>query len=347
MKIALVGCGAIAREHLKAMTRFSDLELVALSDISEEAAARMCREWKIPHYYTELSKMLDEQEVSLLTIATPPDTHAALAVEAVKRGVNVLIEKPLTSTTSDAEEILTALDENPVKLTVNYNWLMGRSMIEALSIVGNGGIGEVLGVDMKLLHTREDAMISNEDHWSHRLPGGRLGEMLSHPVYVAQSVLGHKLNVSMVLAEKRGSYSWVHTDELRLSLQNGKSTAYAYISFNAPRPALMVDIYGTLRILRIDLLNQTLLKLGHRGLGRVDSAADCIGASMNLLSQVALNSLRYLRSGAGEDPLRRIYSSFVRSIRRDEKPMVTVDMAYNTVKIAAELCDRLDARVRQ
>jgi len=336
--MAIAGCGAIAREHLKALRSIDTLTVVALCDVDQGTVSRTSREWNIGRSYTSYSEMLEKEDLSIVSILTPPQTHASMAIEAIRRGVNVLLEKPLTMTTDEARSILEALKGSHVKLTLNYNALLNKRMIKALALIEESAIGQVLGMEVTMLQPKDDPMTSNAKHWCHRLPGGRFGEMLAHPIYLLQSVLGNSMDLVRVLAEKRGGFDWMPYDELHVLLRADKGIGRIYASFNAPRPAYLINIYGTERILNIDLLNGTLMMLGHRTESKADSAMDSLGISCELLFQTIRNTLVYLRRGRGQEPLQRAYTSLVDSIEGKGELIVNADMAYNTVKIAEEIC---------
>jgi predicted dehydrogenase len=341
MNVAIVGCGAMAREHLRALRGLDTVRLVAICDTSEEAVTRMSGEWGIGKSYTNYSEMLDKEQLSIVSVLTPPTSHAPLVIGAVERGISVLTEKPLTMTTNDAHLILKSLATSKAKLTVNYNWLLSRTMTSALSLVTNGTVGDVLGMDVTVLDTRYDAMTADEKHWSHKLPGGRFGEMLCHPIYLVQSVLGNELKPITVLWDKRGSYSWMHSDELYLLLQANVGVARVYVSFNAPRPAILIDIYGERRILKVDLINQSLIQLGPRKLTKMDSAIDSLSVSGGLLVNVLRNTFRHLLRERGSYALEAAYTSLIASMNGNEQRIATPEMAYNTVKTVEEICNRM------
>lgn len=73
--------------------------------------------------------------------------------------------------------------------------------MKALALVRESAIGQVLGMEVRMLQTKDDQMTSDAKHWCHRLLGGRFGEMLAHPIYLLQSVLGNSITVARVLPE--------------------------------------------------------------------------------------------------------------------------------------------------
>jgi len=337
--VAIVGCGIIAQTHLHALKRLNSFKVVAVCDSDKKKAIATSKRWKIDHYYTDFSKMLSDEDISILSILTPPSSHSFLAIEAIKHGINVVVEKPLTMTTKEADSIINALRGSSAKMTVVYHFLFSKAMLESLSLIRQQGIGEVLSVDMKMVQDgRIDPMASDPNHWSHKLLGGRFGEMLPHPVYVVQSLLGDKLQTKKVFVSKRGNIPWMPNDELHAILENEKGFGSLYVSLNAPRISYTCDVYGTRKILKIDLTRQMVLQLGPMGFSNFSIAKDCLSEACRLSLLTMKNALQYSFRKPG-DYVSHVYSMFVDSIKNRCEPLVTPEMAYNTVKIVEEICE--------
>jgi predicted dehydrogenase len=325
-----------------AVNRLSDCRIVAICDKDERKAAAAARECGVDRYYTEFSKMLDAVNLSVAAILTPPQSHAELAVESLRRNVNAIIEKPFTSSIKDAERVLSASRDSKAKLTVVYHWLFSRAVKHALNLQEKGELGEILGADLAMLHRKDDLMASDPTHWCHNLPGGRFGEMLPHPIYLLQSFLGEDLRLEgPPLADKRSTYAWLPHDELRLSLRGVKGYGHVYVSFNAPRPRILANVYGSDKILRIDILNQTVMEFGASRLGKMDLALDSLSMSSRLARSTLANAFRFAGRKMGAYSIENIYRDFVRCIRDNAQPRVTPQMAYNTVRIVEQICSYL------
>lgn len=338
--VAIVGCGIIAQKiHLHVLKKLNSLKVVAVCDADKKKAIATSKKWKIDHYYTDFSKMLSDENISILSILTPPSSHAFLAIEAIKRGINVVVEKPLTMTTKEADSIINALRGSSAKMTVVYHFLFDKPMFESLSLIREQGIGEVLSVDLRIVHdARMDPMASDPNHWSHKLLGGRFGEMLPHPVYIVQSILGDNLHTKKVFVSKRGNIPWMPNDELHAILQNGNKLGLLYVSLNAPRGSYTCDVYGTRKILRIDLMRQMVLQKGPEGFSNFSIAKDCLSEACRLSLLTMKNALEYSFRRRGEYGVSRFYTMFIDCLRKGTEPLVTPEMAYNTVRIVEEIC---------
>lgn len=343
--IAIVGCGANAQIHLHVLKKLSKLKVKAVCDIDEKKVSTTSKKWKIDHYYRDFSKMLSSEDISILSILTPPSSHAFLAIEAMKHGINVVIEKPLTMTTEEADLIINTLDGRRTKMTVVHDWLFSKAMAKSLSLIREEAIGEVLNVDVKVVHNvKDDLMASDPNHWCNKSFGGRFGEMLPHPVYVLQSILGDDLQMRSIFVSKRGNTPWLLNDELHTILESEKGFGSLYVSLNAPRRVYACNVYGTKEILKIDFTRQTVLRLRRGGFGKFSIGKDCLSEACGLLFSTMENALEFSFRRPREYGLSRIYTMFMDSIRKDIEPPVTPEMAYNTVRIVEEICKAIQTK---
>jgi predicted dehydrogenase len=343
--LAIVGCGFIAQTHLRVLKKLNSVKIVAVCDTDENKAIATSKKWKIDHYYSDFNKMLSNEDISILSILTPPSSHAFLAVEALKNGINLVIEKPLTMATKEADSIINALRSSNAKMTVVYHWLFSKAMLESLSLIREQETGEVLNVYFEFVHNaKDDPMASDQNHWCHKLFGGRFGEMLPHPVYILQSFLGDNLGTREIFVCKRGNIPWLLNDELHVILESEKGFGSLYVSFNAPRSVVTCDVYGTKEILRIDLNRQIVLRQRPRGYSKFSTGKDSLSEACRLALFTIKNALQYSLLKRGEYSVSNVYTMFIDSIRKGIEPPVTPEMAFNTVRIVEEICEAIQRK---
>lgn len=121
MKYALIGCGRIAVNHIKALVN-NGLELVALCDIALDHIDILLEktgyETNVPRYESYVEMLNNHPELELVAIATDSGVHAEIALECISRGINVIIEKPMAMSMQDAEKIIALGREKDVKIAV-------------------------------------------------------------------------------------------------------------------------------------------------------------------------------------------------------------------------------------
>jgi predicted dehydrogenase len=342
INIAIVGLGEVAQGHLKVWRKINNIRVAAVCDSNRLRAEKTAGTWGIPAYSDELSEILHGRSISIVDICTPPQAHCSLILQALEAGCHVIAEKPLTMTTDEAKTIISRHKDSQTKVTVIHNWLYVPVMRKALSLIKKGRLGEIIGMDIKVLHTRSEPMIANKDHWCHSLPGGRLGEMLAHPTYIIQALLG-QIKLKSVLATKLGNYPWVNFDELRVSLEAKKGSASIYASFNSPRYDILIDIYGTEGKLQIDQLSDTLVQPRYRPLTIFSKGMDSLRQAYQLVFATftgALNKFSGTWVGGPEFCLR----AFADSVLNGKEPVVTLNQAYDTVELLEQICQEIESQ---
>lgn len=99
MKYALIGCGRIATNHIKAVLN-NHLELAAVCDVLPQQTENLLAKHELQndssiHRYTDYREMIEKEQPQLVGIATESGVHAQIALFCIDRGVNVIIEKPM------------------------------------------------------------------------------------------------------------------------------------------------------------------------------------------------------------------------------------------------------------
>lgn len=245
MNAAVSGCGFAGQKHIRAWKEIGGAKLVAVHDINEVIAKQISEKRGI-EYYTDFREMLGKEDLQIVSICTPPQSHIPLAIQAITAGVNVLIEKPLSTNSVEArKKLLPILRKTPIRAAVVNNILFSHVIRKARVDLKKGLIGELLAVDIHW-HISSYPPLNSRSHWIHKLPAGILQEPLSHPIYILQDILGDDLSVEEVLISKMGDRGWVPYDELRVTFTSSKRTAHLYMSCNAGgRTAVFISIYGT------------------------------------------------------------------------------------------------------
>lgn len=121
MDYALIGCGRIATNHIKAALN-NKLNIVAVCDVLPEAMETLLAKHGLENdpsikRYTDYKQMLEEHHITLASIATESGIHAEIALYCIDKGVNLIIEKPMAMNMADADEIIRRSEEKGVKVS--------------------------------------------------------------------------------------------------------------------------------------------------------------------------------------------------------------------------------------
>lgn len=96
-RIGIVGCGLIAKaRHIPAYKRMKKtVDLCAVCDLNEKIAKETARDFRISNAYSNVSEMLSKEALDIVDICVPSQVHAPVAVEAIEKGCDVIMEKPM------------------------------------------------------------------------------------------------------------------------------------------------------------------------------------------------------------------------------------------------------------
>ncbi len=147
MRIGIIGTGWIAGAHMKAYKNQPDVEIVAGADLVPGKAEKFMKDWGIENAKTYLSdrEMLDDESLQLdaVSVCTYNRQHANPTVYALKKGINVLLEKPMCVTIEEAAEIIKAEKESGKVLSIGFQPRMDENMKMIKKIVESGELGRV------------------------------------------------------------------------------------------------------------------------------------------------------------------------------------------------------------
>ncbi len=179
LNIAGVGVGGMGKNNVRQCKREN---IVALCDVDEKYAAGAFKEFPKARRWTNFRKMLDRQkEIDAVIIATPDNTHAVVAMAAMKRGKDVYVQKPLTRTVHEARILTEAARKYKVATQMGNQGHSGEGVRQICEWIWDGAIGEV----------REVHAWTNRPVWpqgiSKRPPGQPVKEGLDWDLWVGPS----------------------------------------------------------------------------------------------------------------------------------------------------------------
>ena len=139
-KIALVGCGSISYNHLRTLAALENVKVVALCDIRPERAEKRNQEFSLDaKIYEDYSLMLECEELVAIHITTPHYLHAPMTIAALKKNINVFLEKPIAINNEEIEQLLKAEQESDGKVCVCFQNRFNPSTLIAEKIANDDG----------------------------------------------------------------------------------------------------------------------------------------------------------------------------------------------------------------
>jgi scyllo-inositol 2-dehydrogenase (NADP+) len=185
LRVGVIGTGWVARErHLASYAADPRVRVVALFDSRPERARSVAEEMGLSVRVTaSVEDMLDEQ-LDVVSICSSPWSHAEISIAALRRGCNVLTEKPMAMNATEAAAMVEAAEASGKLLCVSHNFLFSDAAIKGRSYMDRlGELRYVHGVQLSSAQRRLPT-------WYQDLPGGLLFDELPHMLYMMGAAIG-------------------------------------------------------------------------------------------------------------------------------------------------------------
>lgn len=333
VRVGIVGTGWVAQaRHIPGFRSHPQVELASVFDRRPERASAVARKMGVPHWTSDLNEFLDVQ-LDVLSIATPPWTHAELAARALERGIHVFTEKPMAMNLSEGQGMVDAAESAGRLLCVSHNFLFSRSTRTARRFLGpDGGVQYALAAQLSSLRRRLPT-------WYRELPGGLLFDEMPHLLYLLQgflgalSVEGIRVARSSLGSEPQGVEVWVAGD---------RGPGQLVMVLDAPVSEWQVLVVGSRGAVALDLFRDISVRVRPDGAHRpLDILRTSARAVADHVRGFATSGARFVsrRLFWGHDVLIR---QFVEATLGRRPVPVTPDEALGVVRVSDRIVAELE-----
>lgn len=145
VKVAVVGTGGIANHHMGVYSKIEDIQVVAVCDIFKEKAQQFAERWGVPkkNVFTNYKKMMEMDEIQTVSVCTFNQAHRGPVVAALNAGKDVLCEKPMSATLSDATAMVRAAKSSGKILHIGIHSRYQPHIVMSRKIFDAGILGDV------------------------------------------------------------------------------------------------------------------------------------------------------------------------------------------------------------
>jgi len=332
LRFGVVGVGHLGSIHAKLLNGIEGVRLIGVHDLDAARAATVADELGTSAFGS-LDELLDA--CTIISIVTPTTEHATVALRAINRGIHVFIEKPITSTSPQARELLARARDRGVRLGVGH--------IERFNPV----FSALDGVEIRPLFIE-----------AHRLAQFR---PRATDVAVVLDLMIHDIDLVLTLvdspvAEIRSSGVSIVSDELdiantRIEFANG-CVANLTASRISQRPMRKMRIFQSDAYISVDFAEPAveIFRIAEKGANTQSRGGQATGqTATTLLGEIErgtkLTDIVYVRpqippANALENELR----DFVDAVRKGREPRVTGEAAAEALRVAEVVIDEIRSR---
>src|SRR5665213_997658 len=243
----LIGCGAIAREHLAALKELEGVQVAAICDLSPARAEATAERFGIARWDTDYQALMAECKPDLVHITTPPSTHFKIAHDCLSMGLNVFCEKPITVDYQDFKTLRKLAEDRHCVLIENQNLRFHSSIRRMVELLNFGALGQLLEVQiafsLNLVGPGSPYIDQNASHFGNILRGGVIGDFLPHIAYLTYMFTGPVLDLRTIWM-KRGDQNALSEDEFRCLIKDERASAHVSFSANSQIAGYWVKLTG-------------------------------------------------------------------------------------------------------
>ena len=293
LKVGIIGTGWIAESHIESYKRMPDVEIVAGADLIDGKAEAFFKDYGVEgvRLYPDHKSMLENEELDAVSVCTYNTQHAVCTIDALKKGVHVLLEKPMCVTIEEAADIMRAEKESGKVLSIGFQPRFDPNMKKIKEIVDSGVLGEIYYIQTGGGRRRG---IPNSTFIEQRTGGvGALGDIGCYSLDMVLNAIGYPkpLTVTGYTSNFFGTnpmYQYpdkFHTAEENAARFNVDDFAAAFIRLEG---GIILD-FRIAWAMHLDTPGDTII-MGKKGSLRIPST-ECwngsVGGAMTLYTDVA------------------------------------------------------------
>ena len=229
--IGVIGAGLIGRKHLAKLAGRSDYHLVGIADVNVDQVAA---EHPTTRVHADYRRLLDEARPDAVIIASPNSLHAAQGIECARRGIHILIEKPVTDTLDTAAALMAEVRKAGIQSLVGHHRRHHQQVKALKAAFQDQRIGDVVGVSA-IWATHKPADYFKIAPWRSQAGGGPILLNLIHEIDFLRFTVGEIVAVEAIASNRQRGFAVEDTAAALLEFDNGAIGTF-FISDSAVSP---------------------------------------------------------------------------------------------------------------
>jgi predicted dehydrogenase len=229
--IGVIGAGLIGRKHLRKLAEHRDYDLVGIADVNVDAVSAEHPKTRV---FADYRHLLDEARPEAVIIASPNQMHAETGIECARRGIHILIEKPVTDTVETAAALIAEVRKGGIRSLVGHHRRHHLQVKTLKALLGEGRIGDVVGVSA-IWATHKLADYFRLAPWRTQPGGGPILINLIHEIDFLRFTVGEITAVEAIASNRQRGFAVEDTAVALIKFDNGALGSF-FVSDSAVSP---------------------------------------------------------------------------------------------------------------
>lgn len=327
MKYALIGCGRIATNHVKAAVN-NNLEFVAVCDVDEEHMDSLLSKHDLQNdvsikRYTDYKKMIAENELDLVGIATESGIHAEIAIYCIEHSIHVIIEKPMAMSIADADRIISLSEEKHVKVSACHQNRFNIAVQEMREALEGGRFGKLSHGSIHVRWNRNQGYYTQapwRGTWAQ--DGGALMNQCIHGIDLLRWMMGEEIE-EVYGVTRQQFHNYLEAEDIGMAVIKFKNGAVATVE-------------GTTNVYPQNL-EETLYLFGEKGTvklgGKSTNNIDVWNFADESEDDLEKKGLEEETSNVYGNGHTSLYADMIEAIQEDRRPYVDAQAGKNALEL--------------
>jgi len=248
MKLAVIGCGDITKSMLMISKLTKGIKITGVSDINIDKAKKMAARFKNVPAFSDYKKMLETIKCDAVYIAVPHFLHYLIMKDVIGYKKHILCEKPITTNTKDAYEIIKLADKNNIKVGINYQYRYDNACYKLVMAAKNSELGNI-NFGRVIIPWKRESKYFEQSKWHSSIKkagGGTLITQGSHLLDIILWIFDSKV-ISINAKSKNYKFKQIEVEDfiaIELEFESGAIIQMISTMASSKEQAVSIEIYG-------------------------------------------------------------------------------------------------------
>ena len=314
LKVAVIGVGAMGRNHARSYSSIKGASLVGVADVNESLGRKIAKTYHTKFYASYLD-LISNEKPQAVSIVVPTSLHFKVAMDCINHGISVLVEKPLTSTVEEAEKLVREAKKRKVVILAGHIERYNPVIVKLQKLINSAKFGDILSIVVKRVglyppRVRDVNVVT---------------DLAVHDLDIICSLLGQ--TPTRVYARGGRSLNNQRIDHAEIFLDFDRSSCFIQVNWITPIKIRTLSITGKKGFAEIDYVAQKL------DIYKSNNNTGLPAGFQEFLSKFGAPQKEQIRL-KGEEPLRLELEDFIQAARLNRSTLVTPEEGVRAVMLS-------------
>jgi predicted dehydrogenase len=348
IRVGLIGAGGISSLHAATLQLAPQIKVIAICDPVESRARDLAQRFGVGEVYSSTGEVFRRTKLDAVHVLTPPQHHVAPAIEALRAGCHVLVEKPLALSSGDCARLRSEADRAGLVCGVNHNVTHLPVIERLIDLIRSRRLGRIDHVQMNYCAPPSFVPLTDPGNYMFQQPGNMIFEFAPHPFSVIRLLMGPVVQAECFASGERTLWNGKRFfDSWQISAVCERGTAGLYISVGKDVLTMWLEVLGQDGTAHLDLLRGTLLVSETSPRRIADPIGEAWSHARESLSAAAANIGHQYSAALGfgasrrRDGFYRSFAAFYSAVVSGTRPREDVSAGMEVVEYCEEAARNL------